>query len=170
MTIVSFIRCIRNCASLLNSRPIAILPPTLADPDELLTCSPNSLRGPASATWSALGVGRDYSVQQALIAAQLTRFSKYYKLFYSQKLVSNANMATQSALEVGDVVLVSDLASNSGRSNPHPALGKITSFLDEEHGQAVVTMGKRGIVNKPVGKLVRLVKKNKLIKNQGKSL
>ena len=43
LTIVSFIIVVRRCAALLNSRPIAILPPSFSDPDEILSVSPSSL-------------------------------------------------------------------------------------------------------------------------------
>ena len=97
-----------------------------------------------------------------LIAQQLVRFCKYYKLFYSQKLMSNSGMATHSDLQEGDVVLVTDLASNSGRSSPHPAIGKIISFLDSKNSQAVVRYH-NGTVDRPIGKLVRIVKKDEQI-------
>ena len=35
LKIVTFIIVVRRCAALLNSRPIAILPPSLADPDKI---------------------------------------------------------------------------------------------------------------------------------------
>ena len=50
LSIVTFIIVIRRCAALLNSQPIAILPPSLADPDELLCVSLSSLTWPASST------------------------------------------------------------------------------------------------------------------------
>ena len=39
-------------------------------------------------------------------------------------------MAEQSTLELDDVVLLTDLADNSGRSNPHAALGRVIGFMD----------------------------------------
>ena len=36
LTIVSFINVARRCAALLNSRPVAILPPSMSDPEEIL--------------------------------------------------------------------------------------------------------------------------------------
>ena len=47
LTIMSFITVIRRCAALLNWRPIAILPPSLSDPDEILSVSPSSLARPS---------------------------------------------------------------------------------------------------------------------------
>ena len=41
-------------------------------------------------------------------------------------------MATRSELQIDDI------SSNSGRSSPHAALGRIISFLDDAKGQAVV--------------------------------
>ena len=47
-------------------------------------------------------------------------------------------MATCSALEANDVVLITDLANNSTRGI-HPALGHIIGFLDpEKKSQAIV--------------------------------
>ena len=73
LTIVSFSRCVQNCASLMNTRPIVILPPSLSDPDELMTVSPSSLRGPSDSSWTSLGAGGDYRGQQALQASLLKR-------------------------------------------------------------------------------------------------
>ena len=50
LTIVSSINVAKRCLALLNSRPVAILPPSLSDPGEILSVSPNSLAGPSSAT------------------------------------------------------------------------------------------------------------------------
>ena len=47
-------------------------------------------------------------------------------------------MATRSALELNDVVLITDLASNSTRGI-HLALGRIIGFLDpDKKSQAIV--------------------------------
>ena len=138
LSIVTFITVIRRCAALLNSRPIAIIPPSLADPDEILSVSPSSLTGPASSSWWSLGRSRNYAGQQALIQAHLTRFKSKWKTFYTNRLYSNSNMATRSALEKDDIVLITDLSSNSTRSI-HPALGRITGFLDpDSKSQAIV--------------------------------
>ena len=134
LTIVTFIIVIRRCAALLNSRPIAILLPSLADPVEILSVSPSSLAGPSSSTWKALGAARHYAGQQALIQAHLKRFQSKWKTRYTNRLYSNSNMATCSALEETDVVLITDLANNSGRSI-HPALGwskQMKLFLPKE--------------------------------------
>ena len=61
LSIVTFIIVIRRCSAFLNSRPIAILPPSLADPDEILSVSPASLTGPASSTWWSLGSSSYYA-------------------------------------------------------------------------------------------------------------
>ena len=42
LTIISFINVVKRCAALVNSRPVAIIRSSLADPDEILSCSPNS--------------------------------------------------------------------------------------------------------------------------------
>ena len=86
LTIVSFIAVARRCAALLNSRPVAILPPSLSDPDEILSVSPSSLEGPSSATWWAFGAARDYSGQQALLQSHLARFSRNFKIHHANKL------------------------------------------------------------------------------------
>ena len=102
------------CAVSVNSRPVSIIRSSLADPDKILSCSPNSLRGPSRETWLSLGAQRNYSGQQQLLQSHLERFSKYYKLYYANKLYSNSNMATRSELQQNDIVLIVDLASNSG--------------------------------------------------------
>ena len=71
LTIVSFSRCVQNCASLMNTRPIVILPPSLSDPGELMTVSPSFLCGPSDSSWTLLGAGGDYRGQQALQASLL---------------------------------------------------------------------------------------------------
>ena len=141
MTIVSFIIVVRRCAALSNSRSIAILPPSLSDPDEILSVSPSSLTGPGSSTWWALGAARNCFSQQALIQYHLSRFKSQWKTHYTNRLYSNSNMATRSALQEDDVVLITDLASNSSRSI-HPALGCILGFLDPDRKfQAFVKYG-----------------------------
>ena len=158
LTIVSFINVARRCAALLNSRPVAILPPSLSDPDKILSVSPNSLAGPSITTWWALGAARDYSGQQALLQAHLAKFSRNFKIHYANKLYSNSNMATHAALQVNDKVLITDLSSNSGRSNPHPALGRIEKFLDPASRSQAVVKYHSGKVDRPVSRLVRVVK------------
>ena len=48
LTIVSFSRNVQMCVSLLNRRPIVILPPSLSDPDKLMTVHTLSCREPKS--------------------------------------------------------------------------------------------------------------------------
>ena len=170
LTIVSFINVARRCAALLNSRPVAILPPSLSDPDEILSVSPNSLAGPSSATWWNLGAARNYSGQQALLQAHLAKFSKNLKIHYTNKLYSNSNMATESALEIDDIVLITDLSSNSGRSNPLPALGRIEKFLDPESRSQAVVKYHSGKVDRPISRLVRVVKADEEISKKGKTI
>jgi hypothetical protein len=170
LSIVSFVNVARRCAALLNSRPIALLPPTLADPDEILSISPNSLTGPASATWWNLGAARHYSGQQALLQSHLTKFSKNFRVHYANKLYSNSNMATESALQIGDICLITDLSSNSGRSNPLPALGRIEKFLVPESRSQAVLKYHSGKVDRPISKLVRVVKADKEISKKGKTI
>ena len=96
----------------------------------------------------------------------MAKFSKYYKLYFANKLYSNSNMATRSELELNDIVLIVDLASNSGRSSPYAALGRIISFLDDAHSQAVVKYH-AGQVDRPVSKSVRIVKAGEQISETG---
>jgi hypothetical protein len=167
LTIVTFIIVIRRCAALLNSRPIAILPPSMADPDEIMSVSPSSLTGPASSTWWSLGRARHYTGQQALIQAHLARFKSQWKTYYTNKLYSNSNMATRSDLEINDVVLITDLSNNTTRSI-HPALGRITGFLDPDTRSQAIVKYSTGQVDRPISKLVRIVKSNEQIPAKGK--
>jgi hypothetical protein len=165
LSIVTFITTIRRCAALLNSRPIAIIPPSLADPDEILSISPSSLTGPASSSWWSLGRSRNYGGQQALIQAHLKRFQSKWKTFYTNRLYSNSHMATRSNLEIGDVVLITDLSSNSTRS-VHPALGRITGFLDPDSKSQAIVKYSNGKVERPVSKLVVVVRASELPVNE----
>ena len=76
-------------------------------------------------------------------------------------------MATQSALQVNDIVLITDLASNSGRSSPHPAIGRIIDFIDPEHRSQAVVKYHAGKVDRPVSRLVRVVKADEEISKKG---
>ena len=78
-------------------------------------------------------------------------------------------MATRSELELNDIVLIVDLASNSGRSSPYAALGRIISFLDDAHSQAVVKYHS-GQVDRPVGKMVRIVKVEEQLSETGQEI
>ena len=57
---------------------------------------------------------------------------------------------------IGSIVMITDLASPSGRDHPFPRLAKITSWLDDKHSQAELKMSS-GVINRPVGSLVLLV-------------
>ena len=75
--------------------------------------------------------------QQTLQAAQPDS-ANTGQLYYAQRLRSNHQMAEQ-AEQLDDVVLLTDLADNSGRSNPHAALGRVIGFKDPDtQSQAVV--------------------------------
>ena len=76
-------------------------------------------------------------------------------------------MAETSELEIDDVVLITDLADNSGRSNPHAALGRVIGFLDPDTRSQAIVKYHQGTVNRPTGKLVRLVKKSEQIPTKG---
>ena len=66
--------------------------------------------------------------------------------------------------------MITDLASNSGRSNPHPALGRIIDFIDPEHRSQAVVKYHAGTVDRPVSRLVRVVKADENISKKGKSI
>ena len=167
LSIVTFITVIRRCVALLNSRPIAIIPQSLADPDEILSVSPSSLTGPASSSWWSLGKSRDYAGQQALIQAHLTRFKSKWKTFYTNRLYSNSNMATRSDLQKDDIVLITDLSNNSTRGI-HPALGRITGFLDPDSQSQAIVKYSNGKVDRPISKLVVVVRADEQIPAKGK--
>ena len=78
-------------------------------------------------------------------------------------------MATRSELQQNDIVLIVDLASNSGRSSPHPALGQMISFVDNSNSQTLVKY-QGGQVDRPVGKLVRIVKSGEQISEKGQGI
>ena len=78
-------------------------------------------------------------------------------------------MARISELQQNAIVLIVDLASNSGRSSPHTALGRIISFLDNSNSQAVVRYH-GGQVDRPIGKLVRIVKSGEQISKKGQGI
>ena len=168
LTIISFVSVVKRCAALVNFRPVAIIKGSLINPDKITTCSPNSLRGSTSSAWWSLGAQRNYRGQQQLLQSHLARFSKYWRLFYSNKLYSNSNMATRSELQLNDVVLITDLASNSGRSSPHPAIGRLVDFIDPEHKSQAVVKYHSGKVDRPVSRLVRVVKADEQISKKGK--
>ena len=72
-------------------------------------------------------------------------------------------MAEQSTLCLQYIVLIVDLADNSGRSNPHAAPGRVGGFLDPDtQSQAIVKYHQR-TVNRPTGRLVRLIKKSEQV-------
>ena len=79
-------------------------------------------------------------------------------------------MATKSALQINDIVLITDLSSNSGRSNPLPALGKIEKFLDPVSRSQAVVRYHSGKVDRPISRLVRVVKADEEISKKGKTI
>ena len=72
-------------------------------------------------------------------------------------------MAETSELEIDDVVLITDLADNSGRSNPHAALGRV----DPDTRSQALLRYHQGTVNRPTGRLVRPIKKSEQIPTKG---
>ena len=71
-------------------------------------------------------------------------------------------MATRSALELSDVILITDLASNSTRGI-HPALGSSIGFLDPDKKSQAIVKYSNGQVNRQISKLVRILKANETI-------
>jgi len=167
LTVTSFGRCVRLSANLLNLRPIVLLPSTAADPHELVAASPTSLRGPAHCQWAPLGAGRDYSGQAAIIQQQQQQFRKNWIKFYSRRLRATHQMAPDGpGWQEGAIVLISDLASRSGRDHPHARLARITGWLDKQKSQAILTY-QGGTVNRPVGKLSLLLDADQEIPEKG---
>ena len=66
--------------------------------------------------------------------------------------------------------MITDLASNSGRSSPHPALGRIQGFLDPENRSQAIVKYHSGTVDRPVSRLVRVVKADEEISKKGKCI
>ena len=167
LTIVTFSRTAKMCAALLNTRPIVLLPPTLADPEELMTLSPSAIRGPADAEWFSLGQSRDNRGQHALQAQALNRFKKYWQIWYVNRLRTAGKLPdAASPLQLGDIVLITDLKSTSIRSNPHPAVGRIRGFMDDDRAQAIISYN-GGSVDRPIESLVILVRKHEQINEKG---
>ena len=79
-------------------------------------------------------------------------------------------MATRSDLQVNDIVMITDLASNSGRTSPHAALGRIQGFLDPESRSQAIVRYHSGTVDRPVSRLVRVVKADEKISEKGKCI
>ena len=80
-------------------------------------------------------------------------------MYYAQRLHSKHLKAEQSTLCLGDIVLIVDLAYNSGRSSPHAALGRIVEFMDPDTLSQTIVKYHQVTVSRPTGNLVRLVKK-----------
>ena len=76
-------------------------------------------------------------------------------------------MAETSELQLEDMVLITDLADNSGRSNPHAVLGRVIGFLDPDTRSQAIVKYHQGTVNRPTGKLVRLIKKSEQVPPKG---
>ena len=76
-------------------------------------------------------------------------------------------MATRSALEKDYIVLITDLSSNSTRSI-HPALGRITGFLDPDSKSQAIVQYSNGKVDRPISKLVVVVRADEQIPDKGK--
>ena len=143
------------------------MPPTLADPEELMTLSPSAIRGPSDAEWFSLGQSRDYRGQHALQAQALNRFKKYWQIWYVKRLRTVGKLTDAvSPLKLGEVVLITDLKSTSIRSNPHLAVGRISVFMDNDRSQAITSYA-GGSVNRPIESLVVLVRKDEQIDEKG---
>jgi hypothetical protein len=167
LTVTSFGRACRLSAEMLNKRPIVLLPSDSSNPDELLTCSPTSLRGPSNCAWMSMAAGRDYTGQASEIHRQQVRFRRAWLIHYSRRLRSNSKMATEGpGWGVGSIVMITDMASPSGRDHPFPRLAKITSWLDDKKSQAELKMSS-GVINRPVGSLILLVGADEQVPSTG---
>ena len=132
----------------------------------MLCVSPSSLTVPASSTWWSLGSARNYAGQQAVQIQDKVENSLHKQIY------SNSNMETCSELELNGVVLVKDLTNTITRGI-HPALGRIIGFLaPETKSQAIVKYSQQtnqqSTINRPISKLVRIVKANEIIHVKGK--
>jgi len=168
MTVCSFQRAVSMSVSMMNLRPVVLLPYGAADPGELNCASPSSLRGPSHAQWTPLGASRHYAGQMAVVAGQQTAFKKAFKKHYLRCMYKNHNMATtgKDQFNVNDVVMICDLSSTQGQS-PHPAVGRIKAFLDPLHAQAIIAYGAGRTVDRPLQLLVKLVGAEEQIPEEG---
>ena len=144
--------------SMMNLRPVVLLPYGAAEPGELNCASPSSLRGPSHAQWTPLGASRHYAGQMAVVAAQQQSFKRAFKTYYLKRLMLNHNMAVtgKDQFSVNDVVMICDLSSSQGQ-NPHPVVGRIREFVDDLNAQAVIAYGDGRTVDRPLASIVRLV-------------
>ena len=74
---------------------------------------------------------------------------------------------TLLALELNDVVLITDLASNNTRGI-HPALGRIIGFLDPDKKSQAIVKYSNGQIDRLISTLVGIVKANEIIPAKGK--
>ena len=163
LTVSSFGRAMRLCAAMVNGRPVVLLPEGGRHPDEGMLCSPTSLRGPSHSQWTSAAASRDARGQYGIIKALEARFQKNWVTHYSRRLRTNTKLDRSSSPTAswppGSIVLILDLPGRSGRLHPHPRLGRIEKYLDEEKNHAwVAYAGPHGqaYVDRPLGKLVYL--------------
>ena len=86
-----------------------------------------------------------------------------------QQAVQQQQLSTCSALQEDDIVLITDLASNSSRGI-HPALGRIVGFLDPDRKSQAIVKFSNGKIARPVSRIVRVVKANEQIGHRGKCI
>ena len=97
----------------------------------------------------------------------LNRFKIYWQIWYVKRLRTIGKLTDEeSPLQLGDAVLITDLNSTSIRSNPHPAVGRISGFMDNDRAQAIKSYA-AGSVNRPIKSLVVLVRKDEQIDEKG---
>jgi hypothetical protein len=164
LTVSSFGRFMRLATSMINGRPVVLIPAGGRNPGEGMLCSPSSLRGPSHAAWSEAAASRDARGQYAIIKKLEANFQKNWITFYSRRLRANTkldrpNCSDQPIWPVGTICLILDLPGRAGRLHPHPRLGRIEKYLDDDFAHAwVAYAGPHGTahVDRPLSKLVYL--------------
>lgn len=174
LSVVSFGRAIRLCAAMVNARPVVLIASGARDLGEALLCSPTSLRGPSHASWAESASSRDSRGQYAIVKSLEARFQKAWVIFYSRRLRSNSKLmggaSATTNWKAGAICLIMDLPARSGRLHPHPRMGRLVRFLDDEENQAQIEYaGPHGpaYVDRPLSKLVLLVSQAEQIPQPG---
>ena len=163
LTVSSFGRYMRLCTAMVNGRPVVVLPEGGRHPGQGMVCSPTSLRGPSHAQWSEMAASRDARGQYAIIKQLEARFQHNWVTFYSRRLRTNTKLdryrAPTDSWPVGSILLILDLPSRAGRLHPHPRLGMLEKYLDEDENHAWVSysgLHGRAYVDRPLSQLVYL--------------
>ena len=161
LTVSSFGRFMRLSTAIVNGRPIVVLPEGGRHPGQGMVCSPTSLRGPSHAQWTEMAASRDARGQYAIIKNLECRFQRNWIKFYSRRLRLNTKLdrclAPTDSWPVGSILLILDLPSRAGRLHPHPRLGILEKYLDEDRNHAWVSysgLHGRAYVDRPLSQLV----------------